>query len=398
LDFRMSIVLTTETLAIALDAAPATNQLSFNASYADQGAAAGDNAGLTNGTTAVSLVLPPSAGFPRVINSISVINRDTATRTITIAKVSGSNIYIIVSISLSSGYHLFYDSAGGWRVLDSNGNFLETVQAKQSGTWTVGVNNFPATQPVSGSVAVTNFPATQPVSITGSLPAGTNALGSVTVSNFPSGGGAVSQGTAAPITAPWPVIISNGTNAIGGASSNPIFTTIVGGVSVGGTVNVSVQGSPQVAVSNWGGPSLSVAGPVGVTPTGNVITVNAQVLNPSIPIIYAPTSTISQGVYLTTTTASNILGIITQAKCRGIKIDLVGYSSTSSITLTITAGNGIPFATFLLPPTTSPVTSFNWYFSDLVNLSMTNSGNNVTAQLSASPSAGSVGVHLRTST
>jgi hypothetical protein len=45
----------------------------------------------------------------------------------------------------------------------------------------VNVNNFPATQPVSGTVTVGNFPATQPVS------------GSVSVNNFP--GGSVATAT-----------------------------------------------------------------------------------------------------------------------------------------------------------------------------------------------------------
>ncbi len=50
-----------------------------------------------------------------------------------------------------------------------------TIIANQTnGTQVVSVNNFPATQPVSGTVAVSNFPATQPVSAV-SLPLPTGA-------------------------------------------------------------------------------------------------------------------------------------------------------------------------------------------------------------------------------
>jgi len=43
--------------------------------------------------------------------------------------------------------------------LPVNVNNAPTVNAKQSGAWSVGVNNLPATQTVSGTVAVNNFPA-----------------------------------------------------------------------------------------------------------------------------------------------------------------------------------------------------------------------------------------------
>jgi hypothetical protein len=39
-----------------------------------------------------------------------------------------------------------------------------TVSANQSGAWTVGVNNLPSTQAVSGTVNIGNFPASTPIS------------------------------------------------------------------------------------------------------------------------------------------------------------------------------------------------------------------------------------------
>lgn len=69
------------------------------------------------------------------------------------------------------------------------------VPVTQSGSWTVAVNNFPATQPVSGTVtvlqgtspwitSVSNFPAVQTVNVN-NFPATQPVSGTVAVSNFP---------------------------------------------------------------------------------------------------------------------------------------------------------------------------------------------------------------------
>lgn len=58
-------------------------------------------------------------------------------------------------------------------VFDSNGNLRVNFPATQAITGTVSIGNFPATQPISGSVSIANFPATQPVN------------GTVAVSNLP---------------------------------------------------------------------------------------------------------------------------------------------------------------------------------------------------------------------
>ena len=58
----------------------------------------------------------------------------------------------------------------------TSGGILKPVVVDSSGNVGVNVENFPATQPVSGTVAVSSLP---------SIPAGANAIGSVSVSNFP---------------------------------------------------------------------------------------------------------------------------------------------------------------------------------------------------------------------
>lgn len=65
---------------------------------------------------------------------------------------------------------------------------VQNFPATQPVSGTVNVGNLPATQPVSGTVAVSNFPTTQPVSgnvSVGNFPANQTVSGSVSVSNFP---------------------------------------------------------------------------------------------------------------------------------------------------------------------------------------------------------------------
>jgi hypothetical protein len=145
------------------------------------------------------------------------------------------------------------------------------------------VQNFPATQPVSGSISVANFPATQPisgsVSVTGALPAGANAIGSVSVSNFPASQ-AVS-GTVAvsnfPSTQPVSGSVSlagslpSGTNALGSVSvSNfPASQAVTGSVSVSNLPTTQAV-SGTVTVSGITGTVTTIARGTGSMATGQV--------------------------------------------------------------------------------------------------------------------------------
>lgn len=157
----MSIVLlsTTESLQVVLDAAPATNQLPCVPSWADIGGSAGGVPVPTNGTTAVTVVPAPASSVARVINSLSIPNRDTATRIVTVNKVVSAVSYQIIKVSLPTGFQLYYQNNGGWRVLDASGNFIESVQANQVGTWTVNVSQFGGTNVTLGQkVSASSMP------------------------------------------------------------------------------------------------------------------------------------------------------------------------------------------------------------------------------------------------
>jgi hypothetical protein len=108
-------------------------------------------------------------------------------------------------VSFPSAQHVIVDSGGGsgggnaaasstgaavpasagYTGFNSGGNLVGVSSASPL---PVTVNNFPATQPVSGAVSVSNLPATQPVSGTvavSNLPVTQPVSGTVAVSNFP---------------------------------------------------------------------------------------------------------------------------------------------------------------------------------------------------------------------
>lgn len=86
-----------------------------------------------------------------------------------------------------------------------------------SGTQTVSVSNFPASQTVNGTVAVSNFPATQPVS------------GSVSVTNFPAALAVIGGGTEATALR---VTIANDSSGVLSVDDNGGSLTVDGSVSI----------------------------------------------------------------------------------------------------------------------------------------------------------------------
>lgn len=130
-----------------------------------------------------------------------------------------------------------------------------------SGSVPVHVDNFPATQPVSGTVAVSSLP---------SIPAGANAIGSVSVSNFPatqpvSGSVAVTNFPATqPISAtalPLPT----------GASTAALQSNVQSAPGTPQTVALTIQG-------NASGVAVPVSGSVTTSPSGTAFA-NAPVQN-----------------------------------------------------------------------------------------------------------------------
>jgi hypothetical protein len=138
-----------------------------------------------------ALILSTLFTSPALAAYLSAVNiYDGAGNSLT-SQVSGSQRALDVGINVGGAQ--IDPRTRNWSLLNST----DSVNAVQSGTWTLGrtwtlgagdsvaVSNFPSTQavtgtffqsiqPVSGSVSISNFPSSQPIS------------GSVTVSNFPS--------------------------------------------------------------------------------------------------------------------------------------------------------------------------------------------------------------------
>lgn len=165
----MSILITgvNESIQVVLDAAPGTNQLPCTASYADQGGLGGDNTVVTTGLNAVTLVTSPAAGVARVINGVSIGNRDTATRTVTINKVISGTSYQIVKVTLFTGYQLYYENTGGWRVLDTSGVFQSAGGGGGSGVPNVNGITGPVTIAAGAGATVSTAGSTITIGATG---------------------------------------------------------------------------------------------------------------------------------------------------------------------------------------------------------------------------------------
>jgi hypothetical protein len=281
----MSIILlsTTESLQVALDATPATNQLPCVPSWADIGGAAGGTPILTNGSTPVTAVPSPASGVARVLNSLSIPNRDTASRIVTVNKVVSAVSYQIIRINLPAGFQLYYENNGGWRVLDASGNFIEAVQAIQSGTWTVNQGGAPWSQnltQVSGSSISLGQKASS-ASFPVVLASDQSSLSTV--------GLGTSYGSA---------VLTNTTAVmVGGAS----FTKVVGiqGVSVGATL---AAGSTTAQLIDGGGTvRANIACPTSVsTPMSpfmffNFYPLNFQLVNGGNPVSLKLSTALSSG-------------------------------------------------------------------------------------------------------
>lgn len=97
---------TNKSIEILLGASGTTNQLQYTAHYADATTTSfteGSNDGLTNNTTAVTMVAAPAASTQRIIREITVYNADTVAATITVRLNSGGSYRIIHKGSLAVG-------------------------------------------------------------------------------------------------------------------------------------------------------------------------------------------------------------------------------------------------------------------------------------------------------
>jgi len=104
-----------ESMTVKSDDTAATTEPKFTVSYTETRYPSGDkvpgsNRGSLTGATAVEMVPAPEADYSECnIESISVYNADTVSRTIAIRKVYDSVNYEVVAMAVPSGRSLIYD-------------------------------------------------------------------------------------------------------------------------------------------------------------------------------------------------------------------------------------------------------------------------------------------------
>lgn len=256
-----------EVLQVVVDANATTTESPVTATWADQGNNVGKSSVVTTGTVAIPVVSgPTNINVPaRVLSSINIFNADTVAHSFTVQQVSSTgHAYNIVQATLQPGYTYAYENGTGWRMTDTNGNFRETVQAYQAGTWTVGVNNFPALQAVN-LTQLDSAPLGAPSNY-GTSPGAVAVQGvNAYVTNTP----AVTQ------SGTWNVGVTGGSVGIlpGSATIGNVGlnagVNVIGGVTQSGTwaVTTTPPSNASTNITQFGGNSVATgtgAGGVGI--------------------------------------------------------------------------------------------------------------------------------------
>ena len=112
---------TTKSITVAMSGAPATTNPDFVTAYSDDNGTTfveGSSDGALNGTTQVTLVSSPAASTRRLIKSIFIENKDTASVTLTVTLNSNGTLRNIAKVTLAVG-----DTWSTDGVTDTNGNF-----------------------------------------------------------------------------------------------------------------------------------------------------------------------------------------------------------------------------------------------------------------------------------
>lgn len=171
----------TRSLEVDLSGAITTNQLQYVVHYnnttPDRLTTSNSTNGLTNNTTAVTMLAAPVPGGKREIMSLTIYNADTVNATVTVQINDNSTLRTLVVTTLNSQDTLIYTSSSGFFVLTSDGSIKSTASAvslndlsdvvittpatgavlKYDGTdWIDGQVDLADTDAVTGTLAIAN--------------------------------------------------------------------------------------------------------------------------------------------------------------------------------------------------------------------------------------------------
>ena len=144
---------TTKSITVAMSGAPATTNPDFVTAYSDDNGTTfvdGSSDGALNGTTQVTLVASPAASTRRLIKSIFIENKDTASVTLTITLNNNGTLRNIAKVTLSVG-----DTWSTDGVTDTNGSFKGLGVSGFSGF--SGISGFSGAQGTSGYSGISGY-------------------------------------------------------------------------------------------------------------------------------------------------------------------------------------------------------------------------------------------------
>lgn len=136
---------TTDNLQASLSGNVAVNQVQCMSSWRDITTTSytpGRTVINTNNTTDVSIVPSPSASTQRVVDFVSIYNKDTANVTVTIKFDANGTEYTVYKATLVTGGRLEYTSENGWQVY--NDTTITTLNDYHSGYSDYGVISVPS--------------------------------------------------------------------------------------------------------------------------------------------------------------------------------------------------------------------------------------------------------------
>jgi len=111
---------TTKTIQLLLGAVVTTNQLVYVTSWVDLTSSTftpAATSGLSNNTTAVTIIAAPAASTQRMIKELTVYNNDTVPTTVTIRLNNNGTFRIIRSLIVPVGKTLIYVDSAGFSVV-----------------------------------------------------------------------------------------------------------------------------------------------------------------------------------------------------------------------------------------------------------------------------------------
>lgn len=155
-------------LQVSLSATKTTNDMPVVISYEDSTGDIGSMDTLTtSGTTTVDFLLPPPPNVRRKLTDLTILNADTAAKTVRIYFTNNTVQFQVCNVTLQANDLLGYTETKGWYVVDANGNtktnmttatnltLMDAVEVNVGSSGTAGtLDIFPAT-PAKGKVQFT---------------------------------------------------------------------------------------------------------------------------------------------------------------------------------------------------------------------------------------------------